>query len=112
MAANETRTESKTESKTGGGSTSVALSLLVLALAFAIFTTAQTVSLLRDRSLLQAGIAAQESPLVNAQRMRAQMEAIVSETARLAGAGNPNARRVIDEFRRRGINLSPAGAGS
>lgn len=97
-------------SGTDGGGEGLALPLLVIALAFVTFTTAQTVSLLRDRALLQTGIAAQEAPLLSAQRMRAQMEAIASDTAQLAAAGNANARRVIDEFRRRGITLTPGGA--
>jgi len=98
--------------KAGGGSGGLAVPLLVLALAFVTFTVSQTVSLLRDRGLLQAGIAAQESPLVNAQRMRAQLEGIAADTAQLAAAGNANARRVVDEFRRRGINLALPGPGA
>lgn len=98
------------QSREGGG-LALAVPVLVLALAFVIFTVAQMNSLIHDRALLQSGVAAQEAPLLAAQRMRAQMEAIASDTAQLASAGNANAKRVIDEFRRRGINLVPGGGG-
>jgi hypothetical protein len=42
-----------------------------------------------------------------AQRVRQTLDALASETKKLADAGNPNAKIVIDELAKRGITVNP-----
>lgn len=74
-------------------------------LAWAVFQAAQ---LHEENKSLQSLKSNQEQQVQQAQRVRQTLDALASETKRLADAGNPNARLVIDELARRGITVNPA----
>jgi len=83
-----------------------ALTLVVLAvLAWFAFQTAQ---LVRERASLQAVRASQDATLVQAEKLRAQLDSIASKTLELAQHGNPNAALIVQELARRGVSINPS----
>ena len=75
--------------------------------ALLIMTAAQTFQLVRDHGILGNAIEGQQSSFVTSQRIRQQLDVIAGQTARLAAAGNENARRIVLELRQRGITVNP-----
>jgi hypothetical protein len=63
----------------------------------------QTVALTLERNQLSAVNSNFESASREAEKMRAQLEALITKTAELASKGNPNAKIVIEELQKRGI---------
>ena len=61
----------------------------------------------KERDALATTFAAQDKPLAESQKMRESLDAIAREVALLADKGNPNAKLVVDELRRRGITIDP-----
>lgn len=70
----------------------------------------QTIRLIDEQSSLTNLRASQDTLLQNAEKMRAQLDAIASGTARLAEAGNPQAAQVIQALRARNITINPDAA--
>lgn len=66
----------------------------------------QTVQLAKERDALQAAYASQQLTVDNAAKLRASLDAIAADTQRLADSGNPNAKLLVDELRKRGITIS------
>lgn len=90
------------------GSVPVFVPLLIFfgaGLAWAVF---QAVQLHEESKSLQSLKAGQEQQVQQAQRVRQTLDVLASETKRLADAGNPNARLVIEELGKRGITVNPA----
>lgn len=83
------------------------LPILLLALVLLTQLIFQLVQLRSERNGLQELTANQQTPLEESQRMRAQLDGIAADTARLADQGNANAKAVIEELRRRGITINP-----
>ena len=70
----------------------------------------QTVQLLKEKDNLAAMRVNQAKLYENAQKMRAQLDALAAETAKLANAGNPNAQQLINALKARGISIDPSKA--
>ncbi len=100
-----------TEQPAGGGDRPAARSafvpLLLLALAVVGWAGFQTGQLYTGRSNLKEAIAAQDAQMEQSQKVRAALESLATRTARLAQAGNANATVIVDELRKRGININP-----
>ncbi len=89
--------------------TEPALALVALVLlAVAVLETAQ---LATQYETLSGVRVAQEPSLSEVGRVRRQLDALAGETARLAAAGNSDARAVVDEMQRQGITLRPPAEG-
>ena len=88
------------------------LPLLLLSLALTAWLAFQTAQLLRERSQYAAVRTAQELQVEAATKLRASLDALASETQRFSDAGNPSARLLIDELRKRGITVNAAAAAS
>jgi hypothetical protein len=73
-------------------------------LAWAVF---QALQLHEESKSLQSLKANQEQQVQQAQRVRQTLDTLASETKKLADAGNPNAKIVIDELAKRGITVNP-----
>jgi hypothetical protein len=58
-----------------------------------------------DRATLDARFETQEKALADARKLREQLEAIASDTARLAEQGNQSAIRVRDYLQQQGITI-------
>ncbi len=55
-------------------------------------------------AVAQAGIDVQEQ---KATKLRAALDAVAASTAKLAQAGNANAKVIVDELRKRGVTINP-----
>ncbi len=65
-----------------------------------------------ERQALQAAYASQQQTVDGAAKLRASLDTLAADTQRLADAGNPNARTLVDELKKRGVTISttPANA--
>ncbi len=83
------------------------LPLLVTALAVFADALHTSFQLSAESDALSARFELQEKTLMDARKLREQLEAIASDTARLAEQGNPNAIRLRDYLRRQGVTIRP-----
>jgi regulatory protein YycI of two-component signal transduction system YycFG len=67
----------------------------------------QTYQLVKERGNLKTLQTNQETMFNNAQKMRAQLDAIAAGTARLAQQGNANAAQVVNALKAKGITINP-----
>ena len=84
--------------------------ILLLALAIVCVLAFQSIQLVHEKENLANLRTAQDEPFAEAQRLRTQLDGIAGDTAALAQRGNENARRVVEELAKRGINIKPSGA--
>lgn len=86
--------------------------VLISLLALSAWAGAQLVELSSQRTNLQTAHASQQQTVDNAAKLRASLDALASDTQRLANAGNASAALLVDELRKRGvtINLTPPAA--
>jgi hypothetical protein len=83
----------------------------LLAIAVLLMTVLGTTQLVVQYSTLADVRAAQQASVIEVAKVRAQLDALVTETTRLAAAGNADARAVVDEMQRQGITLRAPAAG-
>ncbi len=67
----------------------------------------QTTQLLKERENLTTLRTNQTTIYNNAQKMRAQLDTLAAETAKLAQAGNPNAAQIVNALKQQGITIDP-----
>lgn len=93
------------------GSQDIEARLFVVLLLIIFAVTANAVQRLmqlnQDRQNLTAQIERQSDTLSEAQKVRAQLEAIAGDTATLAEAGNPNAIQLRDFLAQQGVTIRP-----
>ena len=68
----------------------------------------QTWQLYSERQTLQTAHASQQQTVDNAAKLRASLDTLAADTQRLADGGNPNARALVDELKKRGVTINPA----
>ena len=68
----------------------------------------QAQQLYAERQALQAAYASQQQTVDNSAKLRASLDTLAADTQRLADAGNPNARALVDELKKRGVTINPA----
>lgn len=85
------------------------LPLLLLLLAVAGWLGLQTWILVEERGRLRTSHAAQQTTVDNATKLRTALDTLAADTQRLADAGNPNARLLVEELRKRGVTINAAG---
>jgi hypothetical protein len=83
----------------------------LLAIAVLLMTVLGTTQLVVQYSTLADVRAAQQASVIEVAKGRAKLDALVTETTRLAAAGNADARAVVDEMQRQGITLRAPAAG-
>ena len=66
----------------------------------------QTYGLFTERESLTAAHTAQQQTVDNAGKLRTSLDALAADTQRIADAGNPSARVLIEELRKRGITIN------
>ena len=71
----------------------------------------QTWQLVAERQQLGQLRTGQDSPVDAATKLRASLDAMATGTAKLADAGNNNARTIVEELRKRGITINSEGTG-
>src|SRR5512139_4054421 len=82
------------------------LALTLVVFSWCAWMVFQTVQLVRERNHLAQLQANQETALQEATKVRAQIDAITADTAKLAADGNAGAQRIVAELRRRGFKVS------
>jgi hypothetical protein len=70
----------------------------------------QTFQLVNERQALQTGHAGQQKTVESSGKLRTSLDALATDTQRLADSGNANARTLVEELRKRGITISTTGA--
>ena len=86
---------------------SILIPVGLLAATFFVWAAFQTVQLVRERGALQGVRANQEAPIQEAAKVRAQLDSIARRTAELATQGNPQAKTIVEELRKRGVTINP-----
>ena len=61
-----------------------------------------------ERQMLQTAYASQQLTVDNAGKLRASLDVLAADTQRLADSGNPNARALVDELKKRGVTINSA----
>jgi hypothetical protein len=84
--------------------------LCLVMVALALWFGFQTFQLVKERDTIKNLRANQTAIYDNAQKMRAQLEAIAAEMAKLAQAGNPHATQMVNALKARGITINPDAA--
>lgn len=84
------------------------LPLALTMIALVIWFGFQTAALVFERNQLSAVNSNYAAGMQDAQKMQAQLQAIITQTADLANKGNANAKIVAQELEKRGIPLSSA----
>lgn len=88
------------------------LAVTLVTVAIVAWFAFQTYHLVRERSALESVKAAQEPTIAQAQKLRAQLDAISSKTLELAQQGNPGAALIVEQLARRGVTIKPNPPGS
>jgi len=81
--------------------------LLIALVALALLVLSQTFSLIRDREILSAARDGQNAAFGEAGRMRQQLEVLAGKTAELAQKGDADAKAIVADFAKRGVNIVP-----
>lgn len=81
--------------------------LLLMGLALLGWTAFQAFQLTRDHRQLNGVLMAQGPQIEQAQRVRASLSALASDTQKLADAGDPGAQVIVAQLRKRGITIHP-----
>ncbi len=81
--------------------------ILLLALAVILSLAVQGVYLILERQQLAGASTSLVPQEQAAAKVRASLEALATSTAKLATAGNPNARAIVDQLRSRGVTINP-----
>jgi hypothetical protein len=90
-----------------GNGPTLALPVALLAVAFLAAIGFQTLELVRDRSNLSSVYAGQEAAVEQTLKLRNSVDAFAGDTAKLAQAGDPQAKQVIDALRNQNIAIRP-----
>ena len=94
----------------GGARYSTALPLLLAMFTLVLWFGFQAWQLVAERNNLKVLAANQATMYANAQKMRAQLDAIASGTAEPAREGNVNAAQVVQALASKGITIKSNGA--
>jgi hypothetical protein len=84
------------------------LPLVILAAALFVALAVETVQLADERGRLVELREAQAPQMQEAVKFREQLEALGSETARLADGGDVSAKKIVDAMRQQGVTLKGA----
>ena len=82
----------------------IAFIIVITLLVMVVF---QIIQINNERKMLKNIKVSQEGSIQESKKLRAQLDSIASNTARLAIQGNPNAKIIIEELRKRGITVNP-----
>lgn len=81
------------------------LPLVLITVSLLVWFGFQTAQLLVERSELNAVKVSFEGATQESQKIRDQLEALITKTTELAGQGNASARSVVEELEKRGIPI-------
>ncbi|HTP73393.1 MAG TPA: hypothetical protein VML58_14325 [Burkholderiaceae bacterium] len=88
---------------------SLFLPSLLVSLALVVWLGFQTWQLVAERQQLRALHASQVATVETATKVRSSLDAVASQTAKLALQGNSNAGVIVEGLRKRGVTINPDG---
>jgi len=106
------RQASRHEPMAAAGTHSPFVPLLLGGLAMLGWLGFQVQQQLAERELLGTAHASQQQTVDNAGKLRASLDALAADTQRMAQAGNPSAKLLVDELARRGVTINATAAGA
>ncbi len=80
--------------------------LLILAVVLLGWFVFQALQATADRDFMRTALAGQDRQLDESKKLRAAFETLYRGTLQLADGGDPNARLVADELKKRGVGLN------
>ncbi len=83
------------------------LAVTLLTIALVAWFGFQTYQLVREQAALERAKASQEPTIEQAQKLRAQLDAISKKVLELAKQGNANATLIVEELAKRGVTINP-----
>lgn len=104
-AQDERRPAERRQRSEPGASPFVAL--LLLTLAFTGWAAFQSFLLAHEAYTLSGARDNQGAAVQNAEKLRQALDGLARDTAKLAERGNPNARLIVEELRKRGVTINP-----
>jgi hypothetical protein len=90
-----------------GSELSAFLPLLILGLVMLAWFGFQVSQLRTERDAMREVITNQQKQVDDSKKLRDALDAVARGTAQLAAAGNPNAKLIVDELKRRGVTITP-----
>jgi hypothetical protein len=81
--------------------------VLLIAISLLSWTAFQTFQLVKERTYVKAVLANQSQTVNQAEKLRAQLDSIAKGTLQLANLGNPSAKLIVEELRKRGVTINP-----
>lgn len=84
------------------------LPLILTVVSLLVWFGFQTVQLVLERSNLSLLKGNLEAAMQESQKVRAQLETLITKTAELANQGNASAKTVVEELEKRGIPIKAA----
>jgi len=81
--------------------------LCLLAASWLLWVIFQMTMLITEGSNLRMLKANQENTVQQATKVRAQLDSIAAKTAELANKGNPGAKTIVEELKKRGVTINP-----
>lgn len=84
--------------------------LLLIGLGFLAWTAFQTLQFAEEHRDLAATIAAQQTSVTQAYKLRASLNRIAAATAHLATSGDNDAQSIVGALKQRGITIKPGAA--
>lgn len=85
----------------------IELPVALIVAAFFLITAFQTERLVQEHSSLATLRSQQETALLQAERIRDRFQTLASGTAKLAEAGNADAKAVLNQLQAQGITVRP-----
>ena len=82
------------------------LPVLILGLVLLVWFGFQATQLRVERDAMRDAITNQEKPVQDSKKLRDSLDALARGTVTLADGGNPSARLIVDELKKRGITIS------
>lgn len=101
-----------TPTRTDAQTTSAFVPLLLVGLALLGWTVFQTVELIGEHRGLTAAQVAQQTQVERAEKLRASLSTLASDTQKLADGGDAGAKLIIDQLHQRGITINPNASSS
>ena len=94
------------QAHSGGPRYSMFVPALLIVIALILMTGFQMIQLTREHELLNSRLEAQTGPLAESQKVREQLQSVVTSTQALAQSGNQNAARIIDQLEKAGMKIN------
>lgn len=88
------------------------LPLLLMTLTLLAWPAFQCYQLVNEKGALATHYANQQRQLDDSLKLRAALDYVSRETALLADKGNPNARLIVDELKKRGVTINQSAPSS